>query len=57
VLWTDHELCPLLQVKGTFLLFFLSRRRSIFLLLFLPVNPLEVLLVIAVGSSARGTAF
>jgi hypothetical protein len=51
VLWTDPELCQLLQVKGTFLLFFLSRWKRIFFLLFLPVDPLEVLLVVAVRSS------
>jgi hypothetical protein len=39
------------------LLLFLSRMKRIFFLLFLPVNPLEVLLVVAVRSSARGTAF
>jgi hypothetical protein len=57
VLWTAHELCQLLPVKVTFLLFFLSRWKRIFFLLFLPVDPLEVLLVVAVFSSARGTAF
>jgi hypothetical protein len=38
------------------LLLFLSRWKRIFLLLLLAVNPLEVLLVVAVRSSARGTA-
>jgi hypothetical protein len=57
VLWTGPELCQLLQVTGTFFLFFLSRWKRIFFLLFLPVDPLEVLLVVAVRSSARGTAF
>jgi hypothetical protein len=34
------------------LLLFLSRLKRIFFLLFLPVDPLEVLLVVAVRSSA-----
>jgi hypothetical protein len=39
------------------LLLFLSCWKRIFFLLFLPVDPLDVLLVVAVRSSARGTAF
>jgi hypothetical protein len=35
------------------LLLFLSRWKWIFFLLFLPVNPLDVLLVVAVRSSTR----
>jgi hypothetical protein len=46
----------LLPRLGTLILF-LSRMKRIFFLLFLPVDPLEVLLVVAVRSSARGTAF
>jgi hypothetical protein len=39
------------------LLLFLSSWKRIFFLLFLPVDPLDVLLVVAVRSSARGTTF
>jgi hypothetical protein len=46
----------LLPRLGTLLLF-LSRLKRIFFLLFLPVNLLKVLLVVAVRSSARGTTF